>query len=90
MDSLLWLANELQFGLHTTAEDSASFPISMRTDFMKHHGVAVVPLGCLALISLRVEGQRGELSYIGHVYIHDYIHGEALESGKPLKVFTLH
>lgn len=86
----MWLANELQFGLHTTAEDSVSFPISMRTGFMNHHGVAVVPFGCLALISLCVDGQRGELSYIGHVYIHDYIHGEALESDKPLKEYTLH
>jgi hypothetical protein len=62
----------------------------MGTGFMNHHGVTVVPFGCLALISLRVDGHHGELSYIGHVYIHSYIHGEALESGKPIKEYTLH
>ena len=61
----------------------------MRTGFMNHHGVVVVPFGWLVLISLRVDGRRGELSYIGHVYIHGHIHGEALESGKTIKEYTL-
>ncbi len=64
--------------------------IGMGTGFMSREDIVVVPFGCSTPILLRAEGQNNEYRYVGDVYIHGFMHGEALESGKPVKTYTLH
>jgi hypothetical protein len=64
--------------------------IGMGTGFMRRDDIVVVPFGCSTPILLRAEGQRGEFRYVGDVYIHGFMHGEALKSGKPVNTYTLH
>ena len=62
----------------------------MGTGFMRHDDIVVVPFGCSTPILLRAEGQSNKFRYVGDVYIHGYMHGEALTSGKLVKTYTLH
>jgi hypothetical protein len=64
--------------------------LGMGTGFMSRADVVVVPFGCSTPILLRAEGEKAEFRYVGDVYIHGYMHGEALESSKPIKKYTLH
>jgi len=64
--------------------------IGMGTGFMRRGDIVVVPFGCSTPILLRAEGQSNEFRYVGDVYIHGYMHGEALTSGKLAKKYTLH
>jgi len=64
--------------------------IGMGTGFMRRGDIVVVPFGCSTPILLRAEGQSDEFRYVGDVYIHGYMHGEALTSGKLAKRYTLH
>ena len=64
--------------------------LGMGTGFMRRGDIVVVPFGCSTPILLRAEGQSDEFRYVGDVYIHGYMHGEALTSGKLAKKYTLH
>ncbi|CAG5156285.1 uncharacterized protein ALTATR162_LOCUS4083 [Alternaria atra] len=64
--------------------------MGMGTGFMSREDIVVVPFGCSTPILLRAEGQHNEFRYVGDIYIHGYMHGEALDSGKPVKTYTLH
>jgi hypothetical protein len=68
--------------------------IGMGSGFMAAGDTVVVPLGCSTPILLRPEGPRGEHRYVGDVYIHDYMEGEAIkqwQSGeRELSKFVLH
>ncbi|KAI4632198.1 uncharacterized protein J4E87_001670 [Alternaria ethzedia] len=64
--------------------------MGMGTGFMSRTDVVVVPFGCSTPIILRLDGQSNEYRYVGDVYIHGYMHGEALTSDKPVKKYTLH
>ncbi|KAF1851755.1 HET-domain-containing protein [Cucurbitaria berberidis CBS 394.84] len=64
--------------------------MGMGSGFMGKGDVVVVPFGCSTPILLRAEGRRNEFRYVGDVYIHGFMHGEALASGRPVKKYTLH
>jgi len=64
--------------------------IGMGTGFMSREDIVIVPFGCSTPIILRAEGESNEYRYVGDVYIHGCMHGEALASDKPVKKYTLH
>lgn len=64
--------------------------MGMGTGFMSHEDIVIVPFGCSTPIVLRAEGENNEYRYVGDVYIHGYMHSEALASDKPVKKYTLH
>jgi hypothetical protein len=64
--------------------------MGMGTGFMGSGDIVVVPFGCSTPILLRAEGRRNEFRYVGDVYIHGYMNGEALESNKPVRKYLLH
>ncbi|KAF2110640.1 heterokaryon incompatibility protein-domain-containing protein [Lophiotrema nucula] len=47
--------------------------------FMTARDIIVVPYGCSTPIILRPEGRHGEFRYVGDVYIHGFMDGEALK-----------
>ncbi|KAF2629656.1 hypothetical protein BU25DRAFT_336648 [Macroventuria anomochaeta] len=67
--------------------------IGMGSGFMDVDDVIVVPLGCNTPIILRPEGLN-EYRYVGDIYIHGYMHGEAiqqLDAGqRTLQKYVLH
>lgn len=64
--------------------------MGMGTGFMAFGDVVVVAFGCDTPILLRKEGCSDEFRYVGDVYIHGYMHGEALAGGKrPATKFKL-
>jgi hypothetical protein len=67
--------------------------LGMGTGFMAPGDVVVVPLGCYTPILLRREG-RGEYRFVGDIYIHGYMTGEAvdeLEDGRrEIKKYVIH
>ncbi|KAF2006902.1 hypothetical protein P154DRAFT_421176 [Amniculicola lignicola CBS 123094] len=56
--------------------------IGMGSGFMTPGDLIVVPLGCSTPILLRPEGGHGEFGFVGDVYIHGYMHGEAYDQYK--------
>ncbi|KAB2101529.1 hypothetical protein AG0111_0g10587 [Alternaria gaisen] len=64
--------------------------MGMGTGFMSREDIIIVPFGCSTPIILRAEGESNEYRYVGDVYIHGYMHGEALASDKPVKKYTIH
>lgn len=68
--------------------------IGMGTGFMTPGDLVVVPLGCSTPILLRPEGGRGEYRFVGDVYIHGYMNGEAVdqwkEGKKLLRKYIIH
>ncbi len=64
--------------------------MGMGSGFMGKGDVVVVPFGCSTPIILRAEGPRGEYRYVGDVYIHGFMHGEALTGNKPVKKYMVH
>ena len=63
--------------------------MGMGTGFMSRGDIVAVPFGCSTPIILRAAGQSNEYRYVGDVYIHGHMHGEALASGKPIRKYTL-
>ena len=63
--------------------------MGLGTGFMRSGDVIVVPFGCSTPILLRPEGRGNEFSYVGDVYIHGYMHGEAMKGKKPVKQYVL-
>jgi hypothetical protein len=53
--------------------------LGMGSGFMAIDDIVVVPLGCSTPILLRPEGTRGEYRLVGDVYIHGYMHGQAID-----------
>ncbi|CAN9157338.1 unnamed protein product [Alternaria alternata] len=64
--------------------------MGMGTGFMSREDIVIVPFGCSTPIILRAEGESDEYRYVGDVYIHGYMYGEALASDKPVRKYTLH
>lgn len=68
--------------------------MGLGTGFMASGDKVVVPLGCSTPVLLRPEGNCGEYRFVGDIYIHDYMHGKAmddLKSGRrQLKRYTIH
>lgn len=56
--------------------------MGMGSGFMAAGDTVVLPLGCPTPILLRPEGPRGEYRYVGDVYIHGYMNGEAVDDWK--------
>lgn len=52
--------------------------MGMGSGFMAAGDTVVVPLGCATPVLLRPEGPRGEYRFVGDVYIHGYMDGEAV------------
>jgi hypothetical protein len=53
--------------------------LGMGSGFMAPGDVVVVPLGCYTPIILRPQGSTGEYRFVGDVYIHGYMHGQAMD-----------
>ncbi|KAF2806092.1 uncharacterized protein BDZ99DRAFT_395393 [Mytilinidion resinicola] len=65
--------------------------MGMGSGFMAAGDVVVVPLGCSTPILIRPEGPRGRYRFVGDVYIHGYMYGEAMKGGlKDLQKYVLH
>ncbi|KAH7359911.1 heterokaryon incompatibility protein-domain-containing protein [Pyrenochaeta sp. MPI-SDFR-AT-0127] len=64
--------------------------MGMGSGFMGKGDIVVVPYGCSTPILLRAEGSRGEYRYVGDVYIHDFMNGEAFSTDKPVRKYMLH
>lgn len=68
--------------------------LGIGSGFMTPNDVIVVPLGCSTPIILRQEGARGEYRFVGDVYLHGYMHMEAVEmwekSAAELQRYVLH
>lgn len=68
--------------------------IGMGSGFMAAGDIVVIPLGCPTPVLLRPEGPRGEYRYVGDIYIHDYMDGEAVDEWKSgeleLRNYVLH
>ncbi|KAJ4369142.1 hypothetical protein N0V83_006226 [Neocucurbitaria cava] len=64
--------------------------MGMGSGFMAKGDVVVVPFGCSTPILVRAENRRNEFRYVGDVYIHGFMHGEALAGNKPVKKYMLH
>jgi hypothetical protein len=65
--------------------------IGMGSGYMTAGDLIVVPFGCSTPILLRPEARRNEYSYVGDVYIHHYMHGEAMqqmEANDPRRVVS--
>ncbi len=60
--------------------------IGMGSGFMLPGDIIVVPLGCSTPVLLRQEGARGEHRFVGDIYIHGYMHGEAVDQWKDGKL----
>jgi hypothetical protein len=56
--------------------------IGLGSGFMAAGDLVVIPLGCPTPILIRPEGPRGEYRYVGDVYVHGYMHGEAVDHWK--------
>lgn len=64
--------------------------MGMGSGFMAKGDVVVVPFGCSTPILVRAENRRNEFRYVGDVYIHGFMHGEALAGNRPVKKYMLH
>lgn len=64
--------------------------IGMGSGFMKRGDIVVVPFGCSTPILLRAEGHGDEFRYVGDVYIHGFMHGEALTGNRVINRYMLH
>lgn len=64
--------------------------MGMGTGFMRKGDIVVVPFGCSTPILLRAEGRRNEYRYVGDVYIHGFMNGEALAMNKPAQRYIMH
>lgn len=53
--------------------------MGLGTGFMTAGDIIVVPYGCSTPVILRPEGRHGEFRFVGDVYIHGFMKGEALE-----------
>lgn len=64
------------------------------TGFMAPDDEVVVPLGCSTPVLLRPEGNRGEYRFVGDIYVHGYMHGEAMDDldsdKRQLKRYIIH
>lgn len=64
------------------------------TGFMAPNDEVVVPLGCSTPVLLRPEGNRGEYRFVGDIYVHGYMHGEAMDhldsDKRQLKQYIIH
>ncbi|KAF2736034.1 hypothetical protein EJ04DRAFT_490540 [Polyplosphaeria fusca] len=52
--------------------------MGLGTGFMTVGDIIVVPYGCNTPIVLRPEGRHGEFRFVGDVYVHGFMNGEAL------------
>lgn len=65
--------------------------MGMGSGYMATGDIVVVAYGCDTPIILRREGPGNEFRYVGDVYIHGVMHGEALAGGKrPVHKYILH
>jgi hypothetical protein len=67
--------------------------MGLGTGFMTAGDIIVVPYGCSTPVILRAEGRHGEFRFVGDVYIHGFMKGEALELSdkkKRERVYVLH